>query len=150
MLVCQPVGLCCRETHAQATGAALRRLGEGTPHSSPWLPYSDERWQPQQPHELYRQSSGKSCSSHQLYRSFFLEKDVQVGFLNGQKPILLQRKVEFHQIAVSISPSRIFISFVFIMFCYCFQNLPYVVNPACVTTDLHLLTLTLWFMYCTL
>lgn len=35
MLVCQPAGMCFRKAHAQATGAALCCLGEGTPHSSP-------------------------------------------------------------------------------------------------------------------
>lgn len=58
--VCQIAGLCCWETHAEATGAALCLLGEGAPHSSPWLPHRDERWQPQQPHELHSQSSGKN------------------------------------------------------------------------------------------
>lgn len=56
--VCQPAGMCCRKTHTEATGAALCGLGEGTPHSSPWLPHGDEWWQPEQPHELHRQPSG--------------------------------------------------------------------------------------------
>lgn len=64
LFVCQLAGLYCRESHPEATGAALCCLGKRTPHSSPWLPHSDEWWQPQQPHELHRQSSGKWLCCH--------------------------------------------------------------------------------------
>lgn len=56
--VCQPAGLCRRKAAAEGAGAALCGLGEGAPHSAAGLPHRDERGQPQQPHELHRQSAG--------------------------------------------------------------------------------------------
>ncbi|XP_061643354.1 dedicator of cytokinesis protein 2-like isoform X5 [Phyllopteryx taeniolatus] len=63
-------GLCCREAHAETSGAALCRPGEGTPHPSPGLSHRDEGREPQQPHELHCQPP-QFLQGHQSRRNVY-------------------------------------------------------------------------------
>ncbi|XP_061643353.1 dedicator of cytokinesis protein 2-like isoform X4 [Phyllopteryx taeniolatus] len=67
-------GLCCREAHAETSGAALCRPGEGTPHPSPGLSHRDEGREPQQPHELHCQPP-QFLQGHQSRRNVYQWSD---------------------------------------------------------------------------